>query len=96
MSFDPPSRRLGLTSGMFRQALQNVEETAGIAHALMAQICDFSDEVFDQPTDEHEWRSSLRYHVADPVTGQLKLASEWVRLLELRPDYVSLAPPNVQ
>jgi hypothetical protein len=81
---------------MFRQVLQDMEETMNTARTLMSQICDCSDEVSDQPTDEHEWRSGLRYHVAEPVTGELRLASEWVRLLELRLDYASLAPPNVQ
>jgi hypothetical protein len=51
--------------------------------------------LLEQPADEHEWRSHLRYRTAHLISGELELAYEWVRLFELRPDYLSLAPPNV-
>jgi hypothetical protein len=93
---NPPSCQPLLTSGMLRQELKEQENIKDESHVLITQICDCSDEVFDQPTDEYEWRSSLRYHVIDPISGEVQLASEWVRLLESRPDYIPLTPPNVQ
>jgi hypothetical protein len=67
-----------------------------VSRTLITQICDCSDEVWDQPTNVHEWRSRLRYAVVEQSTGLLKLANEWLHLLQLRPDYLELAPPQVR
>jgi hypothetical protein len=63
---------------------------------LLTQIRICSEEVWDVPTDVHEYRSRLRYYVLDKVSNKLELASEWVRIFELRRDYLWLAPPEVQ
>jgi hypothetical protein len=67
-----------------------------VSRTLVLQICDCSEEIWDQPTNVHEWRSRLRYMVVEQCTGLLKLADEWLRLLQLRPDYLELAPPQIQ
>jgi hypothetical protein len=98
---DPPSRgnplyRRLLTLKSLREDLEELTDISTETHALVAQICDYSEELFDQPKDQHEWQSRLRFRIAeDRISQELKLACEWVRLFELRPEYIPLAPPNV-
>jgi hypothetical protein len=91
---DLPIRRL-LTLTWLRDELKEVTDMVAESLTLIAQICEYSEELLDQPADEDEWRSQLRYRIANPISGELELACEWVRLFEIRPEYLSLAPPNV-
>ncbi|EAT79308.1 hypothetical protein SNOG_13424 [Parastagonospora nodorum SN15] len=84
-----------LTVQRLRDELEDFKGCEEVLH-LIKLICDCSDEVWDQPTDVHEWRSYLRYQVEVPATGQLKLACEWVRLLTICTDYLEQVPPNVR
>ncbi|KAH4113564.1 hypothetical protein HBI82_169070 [Parastagonospora nodorum] len=84
-----------LTVRRLRDELEDFKGCEEVLH-LIKLICDCSDEVWDQPTDVHEWRSYLRYQVEVPATGQLKLACEWVRLLTICTDYLEQVPPNVR
>jgi hypothetical protein len=98
---DPPSRgnplyRQLLTLKLLREDLEELTDISTETHTLIAQICNYSGELFDQPKDQHEWQSRLRFRIAeDHISQELKLACEWVRLFELRPEYVPLAPPNI-
>jgi hypothetical protein len=98
---DPPSRgnhvyRRLLTLKSLCEDLEELTDISTETYILITQICDYSEELFDQPKDEHEWQSRLRFRIAeDRISQELKLACEWVRLFELRPEYVPLAPPNI-
>jgi hypothetical protein len=50
----------------------------------------------DQPTNVHEYWSRIQYNVLNKETRRLELASEWVRVFELRLDYLELALLEVQ
>jgi len=70
--------------------------TDEVSQGLLIQVCDCSVEVWGEPTNVHECRSGIRYHVLDEKDMTLKLVSEWVRIFELRSDYLELAPPEIQ
>jgi hypothetical protein len=65
-------------------------------HNLITGVCGCSAEIWHEPSNVHEWRSGLRYNAWDGASGEWKLAEEWMRIFALRPDYLELAPPDVQ
>tara|TARA_R110002003_G_scaffold105_3_gene8736 strand:+ start:597 stop:1871 length:1275 start_codon:yes stop_codon:yes gene_type:complete len=86
-----------LTLAKLRADLQwEIPTTEKELHELVTQVCDSSDELWHIPTNVHEFRSGLRYYIADDCTGKVELANEWERIFALHPEYLQSAPPEVQ